>query len=208
MPSLQPTFGTPITYAPAEFPKAGRNPKLGQTAVAKDPEHQSQLTEAGFEFTVFVPAAAPGVKTDAVGNAVKEYPKALHGPNGTTAIAKDPTHEDLLAESGWRDKPYPSAVPVSPRAPAPTWPLQPSEDSSELRNKLAEMRQNLDTANATAQKASSERDALQLRVDTAPNQSKAKLQQSLDELQAKHDELKNAHEELLAVVTNPVPVAQ
>lgn len=226
MAQPQATFGTPLSYSPVEFPKAGRN-KMNQSASAKDPEHQSQLESAGFVFPEFVGRIAGNF--DHVGRTVQEYPLVMHGPNLATALAKNPDHQTELEAKGWSTAPHstevkaPTAVTYAATVNSPNPPLSDAmmAELAELRSGHSSKIGDLQVALAAEKKAHaqikssldlalSDKEVLQAQLDKTANRNKAALQKELEDLQAQHDaltgqhaELKMANDQLLLVVGKP-----
>lgn len=228
MKKYLPTFGTPVTYVPVEFPKSGRN-KAGQTASAKDAEGQAGLEAAGFEFPVFHANKGDGT-VDGLGNAIQEYPRVLHGPGGKTVQAKDPDKEAELIEQGWTvDVQASSPAPPAKDPAAPNMPVPSNAAAEILTRELLGMQdkvQKLEGELADAKRVpvgddkalvamTAERDELQARFDHPMNKKKQELQRELatvtderDALLTKLADVEAAYNQLLTLSTAPAPAEE
>lgn len=218
----KPTFGTHISYNPVEFPKVGRSDVTGQSASAKDPDHQASLESAGFKFPIFVAGTGGDGTTDAAGNNIQQYPKALFGPNGATALARDPGHEEDLKKGHWKDAPHAAvAAAVGPVHYSATPVATPNigldaltkefmdlqntyaalqadhalavDDVGKLKDYVAEANEGLAGARDLIKAITADRDALQAKLSQTANANKAQLQKDLADSIAKHDALASEH---------------
>lgn len=225
MPAPAATFGTPTSYIPVEYPKAGRN-TLNQSASAKDPEHQKALESAGFVFPEFVPWSVGG-NVDHVGRQIQEYPRAMYNAENKTALARNPGHQTELEENGWSATPR--SVPViapNPQSYGMAQTNPPLSDAmtaeiAELRTghsaKIGELQAALGNekkshaaTKSALDQANADKEAVQAQLDKTASKSKSQMQKDFDDLQAKYDalelkfnELKMANDQLLLVVGKP-----